>query len=250
MIAAVTFDLWDTIVADDSDEPKRAALGLPDKPEARWRLFRDAVRAARPTLHEDTVRGAFDGMNAWFRHAWKVEHHTPPLVDRLRKGLDLLGLDAIPGFDAMVDGFARMEVDLPPDLAPGIRECLDALKGRYPLAIISDAIVTPGTGLRDLLRRYDLYDHFDVFVFSDEAGASKPSRKVFDAAAQGLGVPVTGLAHIGDRESNDVDGPLAVGATAVLYTGVIDRGSDATRAQAVCRHHDDLPAILDSLGRA
>ena len=29
MIKAVTFDLWDTIVHDNSDEPKRAARGPP-----------------------------------------------------------------------------------------------------------------------------------------------------------------------------------------------------------------------------
>ncbi len=34
-IAAITFDFWDTLAADDSDEPKRAALGLPAKAQAR-----------------------------------------------------------------------------------------------------------------------------------------------------------------------------------------------------------------------
>ena len=29
MIQAVTFDFWDTLVIDDSDEPARAARGLP-----------------------------------------------------------------------------------------------------------------------------------------------------------------------------------------------------------------------------
>ncbi|GIT27925.1 MAG: hypothetical protein CM1200mP41_39690 [Gammaproteobacteria bacterium] len=31
MIKAVTFDLWDTVIHDDSDEPKRAAQGLRSK---------------------------------------------------------------------------------------------------------------------------------------------------------------------------------------------------------------------------
>ena len=35
MIKAVTFDLWDTIVHDDSDEPKRKAKGLRTKKAER-----------------------------------------------------------------------------------------------------------------------------------------------------------------------------------------------------------------------
>ena len=45
MIRAITFDLWDTIVIDDSDEPKRAAQGLSSKPVARETLFIEEVRA-------------------------------------------------------------------------------------------------------------------------------------------------------------------------------------------------------------
>ncbi|MCP4360187.1 MAG: hypothetical protein GY796_19440 [Chloroflexi bacterium] len=39
MIKAITFDFWDTLVFDDSDEPKRAALGLPGKAETRLQLL-------------------------------------------------------------------------------------------------------------------------------------------------------------------------------------------------------------------
>ena len=35
MLKAITFDFWDTIVQDDSDEPKRKQQGLPTKSEAR-----------------------------------------------------------------------------------------------------------------------------------------------------------------------------------------------------------------------
>ena len=34
-IKAVTFDLWDTMIADETDEPKRSAQGLASKPKAR-----------------------------------------------------------------------------------------------------------------------------------------------------------------------------------------------------------------------
>ena len=51
--------------------------------------------------------------------------------------------------------------------------------------------------------RRDLVHCFDCLVFSDEAGWSKPAPALFARAAEGLGVPVTRLVHIGDRESKD-----------------------------------------------
>lgn len=246
-VRAITFDMWDTLVADDSDEPRRAALGLPTKADARRQLFVDAVLATAEDIGETRALEAYDRATAAFRHAWKVEHHTPSVADRLTVGFRLLGLGRNEPFDSMVEGFETMEVEIPPDMAPGIRSCLDALAGKYPLGIISDAIVTPGRGLREILRGHGLLEYFSVFVFSDEAGAAKPARKVFDVASQGFGTALDGLVHIGDREANDVLGPHGVGAMSVLYTGCIDRGTDGTKASAVCTHHDDLPGVIADL---
>jgi FMN phosphatase YigB (HAD superfamily) len=248
-LIGVTFDFWDCMAADDTDEPKRKAQGLAPKPAARKALFVDELLAHHPELGASRAGEAFDTAVAAFRHAWKVEHHTPSVADRLAVGYRTLHLDPTPGFDTMVNAFERMEVDIPPDPAPGIAEALDAIAGRYPVGIISDAIVTPGHGLREILQSWGLLKHFRTTVFSDEAGAAKPSPKVFHRAAAGLGVTVTDIVHIGDRESNDVAGPNGVGARGVLYTGVIDRGSEHTAAAAVCRHHNELPAVLAALER-
>lgn len=243
MIRAVTFDFWDTIVIDESDEIARKAMGLAPKREARWQLFHDAV-AAQSDLPEATVRAAFDAANDHFRYQWKVEHHTPHIRLRLQDAFARLDLVPGPGFDALVAAVGDMEVVNPPLLAPGIAEALAALKPTYKLGVISDTIVTPGTGLRTLLSRYELFNLFDFFVFSDEVGASKPAPAVFHAAAIGLGVDVSEIAHVGDREENDVIGPRSVGARGILYTGVVDRGATTTLADAVCAHHHDLPGIL------
>lgn len=247
MIQAVTFDFWDCIVHDDSDEPKRAAKGMPSKLESRLQLFAGEVRTHHPDISEARAREAFEHLNARFRHWWKVEHRTPSVETRLLEGYAFLGIDRTPGFDGVVDGWETMEVDIPPDLTPNIEAALKGLQGRYKIGIVSDAIVTPGHLLRKILENYGLLHYFDHFVFSDEAGASKPDRAVFDNASQGLGVPVEAIAHIGDREYNDIGGPLGCGATGILYTGAVDRGSDSTRAHAVCRDHADLPGIIDEL---
>jgi len=117
----------------------------------------------------------------------------------------------------------------------------------YKLGIISDTIHTPARGLRTLLQRAGLLQHFAVCVFSDEAGASKPAAIVFQRAAEALGVPFAEMVHVGDRESNDVAGPLALGMRAILFTGAINRGSEQTRASAICADYARLADIIAAL---
>ena len=84
-------------------------------------------------------------------------------------------------------------------------------------------------------------------LFSDEIGASKPEPMVFRQAALGLSAAPYQIVHIGDRENNDIVGPLSIGMNAILFTGVKDRGSDSTQANAVCRTYAALPAIVRRL---
>ena len=140
-----------------------------------------------------------------------------------------------------------MEVRIAPDFAPGVHWALQNLAQEYALGIISDTIHTTGVGLRHLLYQQGLLHYFKFAIFSDEVRTSKPSAQVFRMASHQVGLPPMKMVHIGDRESNDVHGPLSIGMSAVLYTGVIDRGSQQTRANAVCRQYADLPDILRRL---
>lgn len=246
-VEALTFDVWDTLIIDDSDEPRRAALGLPSKAAARVAAFTAEVRAHHPHLSEAAAAQAWERSLADFQHQWKVLSRTPGLDHRLAVAFAALGVEATPGTPALIERLATMEVEHPPDPAPGVHRMLEALSGRYRLGIISDAIVTPGTGIRAILQGLDLLRFFEVFVFSDEAGASKPAPAVFEQAAAAFGLPTSQVAHVGDRESNDVLGPKGVGGRAVLYTGIIDRGSASTQADLVCSHHDRLPELLSTL---
>ena len=128
MVRAVTFDLWDTLVVDDSDEEVRRARELPTKVEARRALFVDDVLRWHDDLDAARVNAAYDAANERFRHAWKVEHRTPHIRDRLTWALDELGLAATPSFENVVRAFARMEVEIPPRPCDGVHEALAALK--------------------------------------------------------------------------------------------------------------------------
>lgn len=255
LISAITFDFWDTLAVDDSDEPKRAALGLPAKVQAREQLFAEKVTARHPHILWGQAVEAYRAANQRFDHDWHVEQHTPGVPVRIYYAYERLGLRPAPGqygslvqeAHELVRDIETMEVRIPPDFAPGIHNTLHLLAADYKLGIISDAIHTNGRGLRQLLRQQGLLQYFSHFVFSDEVGMAKPSSEVFRQAAVGLGFPPSLIVHVGDRESNDVAGPLAIGMRAILYTGIRDRGSDKSRATAVCRNFRDLPAMLRRL---
>lgn len=249
-IKAITFDLWDTLVADDSDEPKRHARGLPTKRQHRRQLLWEALGRHAP-IARATVDLAFDVADAAFNKVWREHSITWPIAERLKVALAGLGR-ALPDAElaALSDALGRMEIDIPPDVIPGAAEALAELSGRYRLAIASDAIVTPGTGLRRLLDHYDIRRYFSGFAFSDEVGHSKPHRAMFESAARQMGVALEEMVHIGDRDHNDVKGPQALGMKAVLFvaTRAVDR--DRTSANAVCASFAELPAAIDRLAAA
>ena len=255
MIEAITFDFWDTIAIDDSDEPKRAALGLPTKLEARTQMFVQKIRARHPRIKPERAAEAYHAANERFRHDWHDEHRTPSVTTRIYYAYEYLGLKPKPGeyaqlvreIDELVREIETMEIRIPPDFTPGVYDTIQLLAQDYKLGIISDTIHTHGRGLRNLLERQGILPYFSYLVFSDEVGMAKPSTAVFREAAIGLDVAPTRIVHVGDRESNDIVGPLELGMSAILFTGIVDRGSHKTRATAVCRNFVDLPQIIRRL---
>lgn len=246
-IRTVSFDLWDTVFVDDSDEPKRRLQGLPPKRIERRELVHRFLARYAP-IERALVDCAYDTADAAFGHVWRHQHVTWPV--RVRLQVVLAGLQReLPAedFEQLVRLHEEMELRVRPDLAPGAAEAIRTLADRYSLAVVSDAIFTPGRALRELLAGYGLRDLFSAFVFSDELGCSKPAPAMFRRAAELAGCRPDEMVHIGDRESNDVEGAKNAGCRAVLITAVVDRGRARTRADAVCRRYAELPAILQAL---
>lgn len=246
-IKAVTFDLWDTIVDDDSDEPERAARGLPSKREQRRQLLWQALDAEAPT-DPAAVSLAYDTADAGFNLVWRELHINWTVEQRLRVVLAGLGR-SLPAaaLARVVEATGRMELDISPKPIAGIADALAELATRYQLAVVSDAIVTPGANLRLMLEKYDLLRYFSGFAFSDEVGYAKPHRAMFEAAAAQLGVELREIVHVGDREHNDVKGAHALGIKAVLFTATRPDDRHGTTADAVCERHALLPAVIDRL---
>ena len=247
MIKAVTFDLWDTVIHDDSDEPKRAAQGLKSKKETRRQLMWEALQNEAPITQEE-VWLACDTTDAAFNHVWHDQFVTWTVPERLKIVLAGLGRTLPnPVLENVIRQYEEMEVMVAPDMIDGVAEAIAELAEDFPLAVVSDTIVSPGRCLRQWLEMNGILDHFAGFAFSDEVGHSKPHADMFAWAAGEMGVTVNEMVHVGDRDHNDIKGAQALGMKAILFTGTRDTDRDITSADAICSHHCELPGIVRQL---
>ena len=246
-IKAITFDLWDTLVIDDSDENKRADLGLRSKFDERRHLLWDALNSAEP-ISLETVKLAYNVGDAAFNKVWKEHHITWPIDQRLRVILKGISRELEHNaFDKVVRAHEDMEVDIPPDAMPRARSVLERLAKKYKLCIVSDAIVSPGKCLRRLLENHGLAKPFSGYAFSDEVGRSKPHRVMFESAAEQLGVRIEEMVHVGDRDHNDIKGPQRLGMKAILFTASRDIDKDNTTADSICESFDEIEDAIENL---
>ena len=246
-ISAVTFDLWDTIIIDESDEPKRVEKGLSSKYLTRRELVWKFLGEHEP-ISRELVDVAYAAADAAFRKVWYNHSFTWSVNERLEVILKGLGRE-LPAakMQELVRLHEEMEFEIQPDIAPGIAKAIKELHGKYKLGVISDTIFSSGRVLRKLLQANDIEQYFDVFIFSDEVGCSKPDPRTFMAAAEGLGVDVKDIVHIGDRDTKDIKGPQNLGARGIYTTVVNDRGSSTTSADAICTDYANLVQIVDAL---
>ncbi len=243
----ITFDLWDTVFIDDSDEIDRKAKGLSTKRETRRQLVHAAVNELEPVSRRE-VDIAYDTADSAYNRVWHEHAVTWTVPERLNVICTGLGYQLPPQrFAQLVRDHEDMELHLPPHLAPGITEALEELSATYTLGVVSDTIFSPGRALKQILENYGLLKYFSAFAFSDEVGCSKPARGMFDAIAAQTGAPLTSIIHIGDRLSKDIDGPHAVGARGVLTTVVKVRDEQGDPPDAACHDYKDLAAVIAAM---
>ena len=95
------------------------------------------------------------------------------------------------------------------ELLPGAQEVVQALYGRYKLAVVTN-------GLRDVqrprLQRSTIGKYFAQLIISEEVGAAKPDPAYFEAAFQRIGNPPKAeVLLIGDNWSSDIEGGTRYG---------------------------------------
>jgi putative hydrolase of the HAD superfamily len=99
-------------------------------------------------------------------------------------------------------------------LYPYVREMLDILRGRFPLALITDA---QSAYARGELHKVGLLDYFDPIIVSGDFGYRKPDKRLFQMALDGMGVAAENALYVGNDMYRDVYGAREAGIKTVLF---------------------------------
>jgi len=99
-------------------------------------------------------------------------------------------------------------------LYPYVREMLDALRQRFPLAIVTDAQSAYAHGE---LHKVGLTHYFNPIVVSGDHGFRKPDPRLFEYALQGLGVPAAQTVYVGNDMYRDIYGAREAGMRTIMY---------------------------------
>jgi putative hydrolase of the HAD superfamily len=235
-IRAVTFDHWATLVRDEG--------GIRSFQVDAW--LDVLTEAGVPVGREDLER-AFEANWQVFERRWRenVQHgpaaSTPVILANL-------GIEVPPEVEARLVAAFTVAGGRPSlEVAPGIGECLDALRaGGIRVGIMCDVGLTPSPVLRWRLEGFGLLGSFDHWSFSDEVDCFKPFPRIFAHALAGLALDDPAeVAHVGDQRRTDVAGARAFGMTSVRYAGWVDDPSEhGPEADAVVTDHRELLAVL------
>lgn len=236
-VRALTIDFWNTMVV--------ARTGGAAREQQRFAHLAQAMHRCGGPSDEPRLRTAYRAAVDRFNATWERDHQTPATAELVRCIWDALALEIDEALHAeTVTVFEEGLLHGPPDLADGLAEALAWAADRYRLGVISDTMFSPGRVIRRLLDERGLLRYFDVCIFSDETGFSKPDPRAFHQAAAALGVAPDELAHVGDLRRTDVAGARGVQATALLYTGVHDDDGPGPDPDAVLAHWRALPDAL------
>lgn len=129
-------------------------------------------------------------------------------------------------------------------LLPGVQALLSDLKRSCKLGIITN-------GFTDLqqarLERQGLSDTFDLLIISEEVGAAKPSKQIYQHAYEKMGSPdKEKVLMVGDNPIADVGGAKQFGFKTCWYNPHSVQPAQVVDTDIEVNHHDQLSAWIKS----
>jgi putative hydrolase of the HAD superfamily len=240
-IRAVAFDVNGTLVKilteEGADEIFRSAahfltyqgidLHRDQIRDLYFRIMKEQLRASPEEYPEVDAIGIWSGI---------IDEHMTDFT----RTLPASKLRQMPLFLAeMARGISRHRLGL----YPYVREMLDVLRGRYPLAIVTDA---QSTAARGELHKVGLLGYFDPIIVSGDHGYRKPDRRLFRLALDGMGVAAGNALYVGNDMYRDIFGAREAGLITVMFDS--DQGAKAYRDCAPDYTITDFRDLLQILG--
>jgi putative hydrolase of the HAD superfamily len=211
-IHAVIFDVNGTLVEiwteDDAEQVFRAAghfltyQGIDLRRGQVRELYFQAMKAQRkssPQLHPE-----FDAVAIW---RTIIEEQASDYTRSLPAGK----LEELPLVLAeLTRGVSRRRLQL----YPSVREVLQLLRERFPLALVTDA---QSAWARAELQQVGLLEYFDPIVISGDYGYRKPDRRLFQHALDALGIAPQNTLYVGNDMQRDIYGAREAGMQTVMF---------------------------------
>jgi HAD superfamily hydrolase (TIGR01549 family) len=211
-LRAVTFDFWQTLVAETPGQMRAMQL-------ERWST---SLAEAGQRRSAAEIEAAFAANWERFEERWNANtgQYTP--ADAVTFVTEHLGVTTADGLhEHLVDHYRVVGETAELRVAPGAEDCLRTLRDAgAQLAIVCDVGLTSSPTLRARLESSGLLRWFDAWSFSDETGWFKPAPEAFLHALDALGADPSEAAHVGDNARTDVAGAKALGMVAVQYMGL------------------------------
>ena len=217
-LAAITFDVWHTLIYLDPEEEDRYLT-------AQLRALAAVLRGSR---RSDRMDGAQvvepeEAVRQTFLDASERPGRGRALGDLAREAAQRAGREPAP--DLWVGACEGLVARQPFRAVPGAQEQLQRVRTEgYRTAVVSNLLGETGRSMRRVLHRLGLAQYLEVEAFSDELPWAKPSPEIFWAALRPLATDPRDAIHIGDLP-DDVRGARAAGfRLAVRFEGARDYG--------------------------
>ena len=217
--AAVTFDLWRTLIFEFGKKENsaqrrelRADYGVAALAEMGESVDRAEFYKVFVDLSDDITAGHDDEKDLHFGEWISLG------LSRIDSGLpDRIGIFGVAAVGAAID---KSFIDSPPTLLDGAMEMLDAIAERgLRIGMVTNTGLTSGGTFRDWFADIGLLKRFSHIAYSNEMGTAKPNRLMFDATLRALGVEHKRALHVGDNLYSDVAGAAAIGMSTVWAAG-------------------------------
>lgn len=240
--AMVSIDFWDTLVDGSVGGEKRRTI--------RHNALQKIAGEYGKSLELEQIESASRKASEEFNRIWFAQQRTPTTAELVSKVLNNLGIPARKmEYDYLVQRFEDSLLEGPPAVLEGAEAAIESLSEQYQITLISDTMYSPGRVLRKYLEEMGLLGHFKAFLFSDEAGFSKPNPKAFQKMLKDTGCNPESSYHVGDRLNTDIAGAKAVGMKAILFTGISmkDSGSDdepTSTPDHLCQNWQEVQELL------
>jgi putative hydrolase of the HAD superfamily len=223
-LRAVTFDFWSTLV-DGAITPERTAQ--------RVARLHEAIVGAGHRCTPEELSAAF--RRSFERISEEARESLKDIGPPGRWGVLAVELgipDGLITYQAVEHAYEEITLDQLPDAMPHVHVAVEETKrAGYRLGVICNTGTTGGRVLREVLKRHGLLEFFDVTVFSNEFGLSKPHPAIFEHTLAELGdIDVSQALHVGDLEELDIEGARQAGLHAARY--VPDSNGQAVETDA------------------